>query len=145
MLTGPGLVNLGHFVHDSMPRGACDVLSRPMTTIERPAAITAAGLEGSCEGCIETLELFVSALGAEAGNLGLRALATGGVYLGGGIPRKMLPALRTATFLDAFRSKGPMRGLVEKIPVTVITEPDAAVLGAAIAAGRALSDPTALA
>ena len=79
----------------------------------------------------------ISALGAEAGNLGLRSLATGGV--GGGIPRKILPALRTPTFLEAFRSKAPMLKVVKSIPVTVITEPDTAVMGAAIAAQELLA------
>ncbi len=74
----------------------------------------------------------------------MRSLATGGVYLGGGIPRKILPALQTPTFLEAFRSKAPMLDIVENIPVAVITEPDTAVLGAAIAAQQSLTDGSGL-
>ena len=76
--------------------------------------------------------MFVSALGAEAGNLGLRSVASAGVYLGGGIPPKILPALKEPEFLAAFRSKEPMDHLVASMPVSVILEPDSALLGAAV-------------
>jgi glucokinase len=81
--------------------------------------------------CAATLRLFVSILGAEAGNLALKVFATGGVYLAGGIPRNILPALRTPTFRDAFRAKGRLAGFMADIPVHVITS-DAALMGAAI-------------
>jgi glucokinase len=139
VLTGPGLINLYRFVHGTSTP-TCRVLTPPNADDDLAAAIAASGIEGRCRLCVEALELFVSALGAEAGNLGLRTLATGGVYLAGGIPRKILPALRTPTFLEAFRSKAPMLDVVENIPVSVVTEPDTAVLGAAIAAQQALTD-----
>ena len=142
VLTGPGLLNLHRFVHGSSSSRGCPASAMSASTTERPAVITAAGLERTCELCVETLDLFVGALGAEAGNLGLRYLATGGVYLGGGIPRKILPALQTSTFLDAFRSKGPMRHLVERMPVHVIMEPDTAVLGSALVAQQMWADPS---
>ncbi len=143
VLTGPGLVNLYRFVHGTST-AECGVLAASTAEADYAAAITASGLEGSCGRCVEALDLFVSALGAEAGNLGLRSLATGGVYLGGGIPRKILPALQTPAFLEAFRSKAPMLDIVENIPVAVITEPDTAVLGAAIAAQQSLTDGSSL-
>jgi glucokinase len=78
--------------------------------------------------------MFVSAYGAEAGNLALRSLATSGVYLGGGIAPKILPALRSGAFMDAFRDKAPMTDLLARIPVRVILNTDAALLGAAVCA-----------
>ncbi len=84
--------------------------------------------------CVESLDLFVAVLGAEAGNTALRGMTTGGVFLGGGIPPKILPALEGATFLDAFRAKAPMDHLVAAIPVHVIVHPNPALLGAAVAA-----------
>ena len=78
------------------------------------------------------MEMFVSAYGAEAGNMALRGTATGGVYVGGGIAPKILDALRTGAFMDAFRAKEPMSEFVDQIPVSVILNDDAALLGAAV-------------
>ncbi|HEX7019849.1 MAG TPA: glucokinase, partial [Gemmatimonadaceae bacterium] len=72
------------------------------------------------------------AYGAEAGNLALRSVATAGVYIGGGIAPKILPAMRSGTFLDAFRSKDPMGDLVATIPVAIILNGDAGLLGSAV-------------
>jgi glucokinase len=81
--------------------------------------------------CTLTLETFVSILGAECGNMALKVLATGGVYLGGGIPPRILPALKGGRFLNAFMDKGRLSDLLEGIPVYVILNPKAALLGAA--------------
>ena len=137
VISGPGLLNIHAFAHAA---GGCTVIEDGAPAADRPALVSQAGLARSCSGCAETLELFAGVLGAEAGNLGLRATATAGVFLGGGIPAKVLPALRTATFLDAFRDKAPMHALVAAMPVAVILEPDAALLGAAVAAGDLLAD-----
>ena len=131
VISGPGLVNIHRFVHDA---AGCRAVPPDTPAADQPALISRSGLERRCAGCAETLELFVGALGAEAGNLGLRSVATAGVYLGGGIPPRILPALRTPTFLDAFRSKAPMGRLVDAMPIAVILEPHGALLGAAIAA-----------
>lgn len=80
--------------------------------------------------CVATLETFVSILGAEAGNLALKVMATGGVYLGGGIPPRILPALQKGNLLKSFRRKGRLSAILDRIPVHVITNPDAALLGA---------------
>ena len=74
---------------------------------------------------------MVSVYGAQAGNTALRGMTTAGVYLGGGIPPRILPALRGPVFRDAFLSKEPHRGLLEKIPVWVVTNEHLSVLGAA--------------
>ena len=78
--------------------------------------------------------MFVDAYGAEAGNLGLRGVATAGVFVGGGIAPKILPALQDGRFMAAFRAKEPMSALVSAMPVRVIVKEDAGLLGAAIAA-----------
>lgn len=95
--------------------------------------IVSAGLSDTprCTVCRQTLELFAAILGAETGNLALRALSTGGVYVGGGMPPRILPILRSGGFLSALRYKGPMSDLVRRIPVHVILEPRTAMLGAA--------------
>ena len=78
-----------------------------------------------------TLDIFVSILGAEAGNLALTVLSTGGVYLGGGIPPRILPVLKSGRFMDAFLSKGRLVHVMEKMSVFVIVNAKAALLGAA--------------
>ena len=99
-----------------------------------------AAFEGRCPECVETLEMFVSAYGAEAGNLALRTVATAGLYVGGGIAPKMLPLLESGLFLEAFRAKEPMAALVATVPVAVILNPDAGLLGAAVHAAS-ISSP----
>ena len=131
VVSGPGLVNLHQFVHEGQ---GCPIVSDDALSVDLPALISRSGVDGACAQCVQALDLFVTALGAEAGNLGLRSVATAGIYIGGGIPAKILPALRRSSFLDAFRSKSPMRRLVETMPVAVILERDAALLGAAVAA-----------
>jgi glucokinase len=76
--------------------------------------------------------MFVSAYGSEAGNIALRAMATAGVYVGGGIARKILPVIESGTFLQAFRAKEPMADLLATIPVSVILNPNAGLIGAAV-------------
>ena len=99
---------------------------------EAPAVVVSrVGLEGRAEICVRALELFVAIYGAEAGNLGLRMLATAGVYLGGGIAPRVLPALRSREFLDAFAAKGRVRALLEALPVRVVLNDRAALIGAA--------------
>jgi len=97
-----------------------------------PVIVTAAQDEASpCELCAATLRMFVAILGAEAGNLALKVMATAGVYLGGGIPPRILGALRRPAFLDALRHKGRFHELLAQVPVQVILNPKAALLGAA--------------
>jgi glucokinase len=81
--------------------------------------------------CKATLDMFCSVLAAQAGNLALTVMATGGLYLGGGIPPRILPALQHGAFLQSFLNKGRLRILMERVPLRVITNPNAALLGAA--------------
>ena len=78
-----------------------------------------------------SMAVFVGAYGAEAGNLALRTVATGGVYIGGGIAPKILPALTTGAFVAAFRAKAPFTLMLDAMPVKVILNADAGLLGAA--------------
>jgi len=130
VLSGPGLLNLHRFTHDG--RG-CDSVDRT-DQHEAPAQVTRNALEGRCASCAEALAMFVDAYGAEAGNLALRGVATSGVYVGGGIAPKILPAMRDGRFMEAFRAKGAFSELAARIPVHVILAPDAGLLGAAVAA-----------
>jgi glucokinase len=130
VLSGPGLLNLYRFTHQGR---ACDAAGGA-DRIEAPAKVTRAALEGTCAACAEALSMFVEAYGAEAGNLGLRGVATSGVFVGGGIAPKILPALQQDGFIAAFRAKGAMSELAARIPVNVILSEEAGLLGAAVAA-----------
>jgi len=101
--------------------------------VDKAPIIVNAALDSSrqCSICNRTLELFVSILGAEAGNLALKGLTTGAMYLGGGIPPRILPALQGQIFMRSFTSKGRMSYLLTDIPVKVILNPKAALIGAA--------------
>jgi len=135
VISGPGLVNLFRFTHGTQDlRKACRVLGPDVETVDLPAAITATALDDSCEQCAEALDMFVDAYGAEAGNLALRSVATAGVYIGGGIAPKILPALESGLFMQAFRDKEPMVDLLRTLPVTVILNPAAGLVGAAVRA-----------
>lgn len=134
VISGPGLVNLFRFTHGAADvRTACPVLG-PVDAADLPAAISAIGMERRCPRCTEALEMFVAAYGAEAGNLALRAVATAGIYIGGGIAPKILPALESGVFIDAFTDKEPMVDLLRMLPVTVILNPAAGLVGAAVRA-----------
>ena len=87
--------------------------------------------ERPCPLCTATLDIFASVLAAEAGNLALTVMATGGVYIGGGIAPRILPALQRPSFLRVFTQKGRFAGLMERMPLHVITNPKAALIGAA--------------
>ena len=134
VLSGPGLLNLHRFTHRG---GECELLSG-VEDAQMPARISQAGLGGRCQQCADALRMFVSAYGAEAGNLALRAVATSGLYVGGGIAPKILPALRTGSFMDAFLAKEPLRELLQQVPVKVIVNQEAGLLGAAIRARELL-------
>jgi glucokinase len=133
LLSGPGLVNLYLFFHQDAPHpvpwGRND-----RHDAEAAAAVSRAAMEGACPACRASLERFVSIYGAEAGNLALKMMATGGVYIAGGIAPKILPVLRDARFLDAFNAKGSFSDLMRSIPVQVVLNTEAPLLGALSAA-----------
>ena len=133
--SGRGLPNIYAYYHkDVSPDDKRYPLRDEIAAAADPTPIIVrAATEGEvrCELCVNTLNSFVSILGAEAGNLALKVMSTGGVYLGGGIPPRILPAISDGRFLKAFKRKGRMSQLVSKMPVHVITNPRAAFLGVA--------------
>lgn len=136
VISGPGLVNVFQFTHQAQdPARACRIVGPDVDRADLPAAISEAALAGQCARCVDALDLFVEAYGAEAGNLALRAVATAGVYVGGGIAPKLLPAIERGGFLSAFCDKEPMTDLLRTLPVSVILNPAAGLLGAAVRAG----------
>lgn len=137
VISGPGLVNLFRFTHKASDlRTACPVLGPDVDPTDLPAAISTIALDRRCDRCGEALEMFVAAYGAEAGNLALRSVATAGLYIGGGIAPKILPALEDGTFMEAFRDKEPMVDLLRMLPVTVILNAAAGLVGAAVRASE---------
>lgn len=132
ILCGPGVLNLHRFTHAGR---VCPALVN-VAEGDEPAAISRAAISRTCPYCVEALDLFVSAYGSETGNLALRGVATGGVYVGGGIAPKILPLLQRGEFMNAFRSKPPMHELLSRIPVKVILNEHAGVLGAAVYANE---------
>lgn len=122
LLCGRGLLNIYRAIHKA---------AKTTPRLDDPSAITAAGLEGSEPAAAETLELFVTYLGRIAGDLALVFMARGGVYLSGGIPQKILPALRRDHFRKAFEDKAPHNRLLASIATFVITHPNAAMEGLA--------------
>ena len=131
VISGPGLLNIHRVTHGE-PCLAVTDLNHP----DAAAAITAAALDRRCAGCVEALEMFVDAYGAEAGNLALRTVSTAGLFVGGGIAPKILPALTDGRFMRAFRSKSPFEALLSAMPVKVILNAETALLGAAVFAAR---------
>jgi glucokinase len=130
VVSGIGLTNLYHFTHGDYPCVPLDAAEPP----DLPRVASEKAQAGTCPYCIETMAIFVSAYGAEAGNLAIRTVATRGLYIGGGIAPKNVPLLEKPQFLDAFTSKGHMRPLLESIPIKVILNPQAGLLGAATVA-----------
>lgn len=131
VLSGPGLVNIFRITHDAACAARVD-----LSHAGAPAAISAAAFEHRCGGCEAALDMFVEAYGAETGNLALRTVATGGVFVGGGIAPKILPALVGGAFIRAFRAKPPLDAMLAAMPVKVILNPQCGLLGAAVFAAK---------
>lgn len=132
--SGLGLPHIYAFLKDSGSAEEPAWLREELATAQDPTPViinAALTRDRTCALCTATLRMFVSILGAEAGNLALKVLATGGVYLGGGIPPRILPALEDGEFMAAFTRKGRLSGLLVRMPVHVIVHPSAALLGAA--------------
>ncbi len=134
VLSGPGLFNVYRFVRQEGHHEEPAWLAERLAAEPAPAVVSECALNGRSPLCQEALGLFVGIYGAEAGNLALKTLATGGVFIGGGIAPKILPALTDGAFLRAFVHKGRMRALLEATPVRIIVSPTIALLGAAHAA-----------
>jgi glucokinase len=131
ILSGPGLVNVYQFLRDSGCGKESPALAEGMKKGDPAAAISRAALDGSDGLASKALDLFISVYGAEASNLALKAMSTGGLFLAGGISPKILSKLKGPTFMRCFLDKGRMRALVEAMPVQVVTNEKVGLLGAA--------------
>ena len=133
--SGRGIPNLFAYLRDAGIAEEPPWLHERIEDADDPVPILLEGAmtrEPACELCTRTLDLFLSILGAEAGNLALKVMATGGLYLGGGIPGRILPHLINGPFLPSFKNKGRLSHVLDIIPVHVILNPQAALMGAAI-------------
>jgi glucokinase len=140
VLSGPGLHNIYQFLRDT-GRGAEPAwLAEQIAQGDPSAAISKSALEGTSGICVQALDIFVSLYGAEAGNLALKVLATGGAYVGGGIAPKIVRKLSSTAFMKSFSAKGRSGGILKDIPVRVITNDKTALLGAGRVAALSLID-----
>ena len=135
VLSGPGLRNLYEFLRDT-GRGTEETWLRDEIQQSDPSAVIGRyGSNGKSELCVRALDLFVSIYGAEAGNLALKLMATRGIFIGGGIAPKILPKLQSGAFMESFAAKGRFVKGLSAIPVRVLLNDQAALLGAAHYAG----------
>jgi glucokinase len=132
--SGMGLPNIYAYLKDSGHADEPAWLAEQLAAADDPTPVivnAALDEKASCELCKATLKLFISVLGSETGNVALKVLATGGVYLGGGIPPRILPALNQGVFMQAFLNKGRLSDFLQNVPVYVILNPKIALIGAA--------------
>ncbi len=131
VLSGPGLFNIYRYLRDTKRYEEPSWLIDELRHGDPPATISRAALEGTADLCVGALDLFVKLYGAEAGNLALKAYATGGMYVAGGIAPKILGKLQDGAFVAAFIDKGRMQPVLEAIPVRVVVSDHVNLLGAA--------------
>jgi len=132
--SGMAIPDIYQFLRDAGYNTEPEWLVEELSGVEDATPVIVRGVlseEKSCELCTAALDIFVSVLGAEAGNLALKVMATGGLYVGGGIPPRIISLLQKPLFLQAFQNKGRYSNLMGRIPVHVITNPKAALIGAA--------------
>jgi glucokinase len=134
VLSGPGLANIYSFVREHRSSPEPEWLTAALKSTDPSAVISEAAMSRRDDGCVHALEIFVDIYGAEAGNLALKVLATGGVYLAGGIAPKILPALTDGRFIRAFNKKGRLQELLSRMEVRISLNQGAGLLGAAYCA-----------
>jgi glucokinase len=141
--SGTGIASIYQFFRDTNPHEESAAMNEQYQiwareigkkdkTVDLAAEVSKAALVGNDFLCEQAMNLFITAYGAEAGNLALKILPFGGLYLAGGIASKVLPLLQQGAFMKAFCSKGRMRQVLEKVPVHVILNPKAGLIGAAL-------------
>lgn len=132
VLSGPGFFNVYRFLRDTGRGVETPEIAAKLKAASDPSAVVgASAAEGRDPLCVAALDLFATVYGAEAGNLALKALAVGGVYVGGGIAPRFRRKLEDGTFIAAFRAKGRFTPFMEAMPVHLVLEPRTALLGAA--------------
>jgi glucokinase len=131
VVSGMGIVNIYRFLKETGREEEPAWLADAMRRGDPGAVISKHGRERTNALCSRTLDLFATLYGAEAGNLALKVMATGGLYVAGGVARKNPDVMRSRAFLEAFSSKGPMRPVLEAVPVRMIVNDQTALIGAA--------------
>jgi glucokinase len=143
VVSGQGIVAIYQFLRDRQIATESLEIAEIIRTWEREmgqaeksvdpaAAIALAALEERDHLCEQTMQLFVSAYGAEAGNLALKLLPYGGLYIAGGIAAKNLPVMESGAFLQAFMDKGRVSALLDQVPLYVVLNPQVGLVGAAL-------------
>ncbi len=132
IISGIGILNIYNYLKSTGKYSEPRWLSKKISSDDPAKVINEAACEKGQKLCLKTVDTFLSILGAAAGNLALIGLTKGGVYIGGGIPLKMLWRFKEDIFINAFVNKGRFSGLMGKIPVNIILNSNAALLGAAI-------------
>ncbi|MBN2107276.1 MAG: glucokinase [Deltaproteobacteria bacterium] len=151
VVSGMGIVSLYQFLRDQSPRQESEALAniyrlwqqelgKAEKTIDLAAEISRAALTGDDYLCAQTINLFIQAYGAEAGNLCLKLLPYGGLYVAGGIAAKILPLMQAGGFMQAFRDKGRMSAQMAKFPVHIVINPRVGLMGAALCAAQTVCD-----
>lgn len=136
ILSGPGLFNIYSFLRSSNAFPESPTVAAQLQSGDAGAVITQAALAGQDPLCTATLDLFATLYGAEAGNLALKCVAIGGVYIGGGIAPRILPFLQKGFFMQGFLNKGRFAEMLQGIDIRVALEPEAPLLGASHYAQR---------
>jgi glucokinase len=131
VVSGIGIKNIYAYLRDVEKMEEPQWLRDRIATEDQNAVIGQCAEDGSSPLCFDTMQIFASAYGAEAGNIALKVLAQGGIYLGGGIAPKMLKTLKSGGFIQAYLDKGRLSPVLEQIPVRVILDDTCALLGAA--------------
>lgn len=131
IVSGPGLHSILKFLVETKRVKLSSETEKEMQARDPSKVISERGSKGEDPACVEALDLFLSLYGAEAGNVALKFLALGGIYVGGGIVPRIVHHLKQSPFLKSFLDKGRFKGLLESIPVKVVLNDDAALLGAA--------------
>lgn len=138
VVCGPGLLNIYEFLRDTGRAPETPELRARFEKEDPSAVIAQAGLDESAEICVQALNIFISVLGSHAGNVVLMTLATGGLYLGGGIPPKIAKKFADPLFFKNFTNKGRFVDVVGSTPIHMIADDHAAVVGAASVASQLL-------
>ncbi|NOX93277.1 MAG: glucokinase [Gammaproteobacteria bacterium] len=136
VLSGRGLVNIYRYLADKYPADVNETLNAAMANGDAAAAVGEAGLSAADSLASRALDLFVAIYATQAGNLALTCMATGGVYIAGGIAAKIQDCFTRETFLAAFQDKGPMQPMMKTIPVKLVLNPQVGLKGAALVAGQ---------
>ena len=131
ILSGPGVKNIYEFLRDTGKEQEPAWLREELTTAaDAPALISQLALTEKAAICKQTMAIFVSVFGSEAGNCALKFMCTGGIFVAG-IAGKIVPKMKEGGFMDSFLNKGRMRALLQEIPVKIVLNDDSGLIGAA--------------